>query len=73
MPKPFVYMKASRGDWYRMYRSTSCEVWVNLFVSWSATASSVEERAHVAGEASYLLSLPGFATYADRLAPLTRF
>lgn len=73
MTKPFVYMKASRGDWWSAYRCTSSEEWVNLVVKWSATASSVEERAHVASEASYLLSLPGFATHADKLAPLTRF
>lgn len=72
MPNTFIYMRASRGDWHSMYRPTSSEEWVNLFAKWAATASNVDERAHVASEASYLLSLPGFATRADKLAPFTR-
>lgn len=67
----FTYVKASRGDWVRHGFRSHAE-WVRAFTAWAATAARPEERAHVAAEASYLLSLPGFGAHAEALAPLTR-
>jgi hypothetical protein len=72
MDKPFVYMKASRGDWWNAYRPASMQVMVDLFCKWALTARTSAEHAHVANEASFLLSC-GYGKYADRLAPLTRY
>jgi hypothetical protein len=67
----FTYMSIARGDWGRCNYANVAE-WVEGFAAWAAKASLPDEHAHVANEASYLLSLNGMGKYADTLAPLTR-